>query len=68
MFTYGAAGYVDDRLADGNGWTSFEVAAVTCPVVVLHGRADGMMPVANAHHTAAIVPGRGCVSSTTSVT
>ena len=57
MFTYGAAGYVDDRLADGNGWTSFDVAAITCPVVVLHGRADGMMPVANAHHTAAIVPG-----------
>jgi pimeloyl-ACP methyl ester carboxylesterase len=26
-------------------------------VTVLHGADDGLMPVANAHHTAAIVPG-----------
>jgi len=57
MFTYGAAGYVDDRLADANGWDSFDVAKIACPVTVLHGRSDALMPVANAHHTAAIVPG-----------
>ena len=57
MFTHGVAGYVDDRIADQDGWYSFDVGRITCPVVVLHGEADGLMPVANAHHTAAIVPG-----------
>jgi pimeloyl-ACP methyl ester carboxylesterase len=57
MVTHGVAGYVDDRLADANGWGSFDVANITCPVTVLHGSADGLMPVANARHTAAIVPG-----------
>jgi pimeloyl-ACP methyl ester carboxylesterase len=57
MFPHGMAGYVDDRIADANGWGSFDVASIGCPVTVLHGGADGLMPVANAHHTAAIVPG-----------
>jgi pimeloyl-ACP methyl ester carboxylesterase len=57
MFTHGVAGYVDDRLADASGWDSFEVANITCPVTVLHGSSDGLVPVANARHTAAIVPG-----------
>ena len=57
MFTSGMAGYVDDRLADANGWGSFDVQQITCPVTVLHGADDGMIPVANAHHTAALVPG-----------
>jgi pimeloyl-ACP methyl ester carboxylesterase len=53
---HGAAGYADDRLADGRGWVTFDVGAITCPVVVLHGSADGFVPVVNAHHTAEIVP------------
>lgn len=57
MFVHGVAGYTDDRLADGQGWHDFDVAAITCPVVVLHGGCDTLIPVANAHHTAAIVPG-----------
>ena len=57
MFTHGVAGYVDDRLADANGWGTFDVNRISCPAVVMHGAADGKMPVANAHHTAAIVPG-----------
>jgi pimeloyl-ACP methyl ester carboxylesterase len=57
MFTQGVVGYVDDRLADANGWGTFDVTRITCPVTVLHGAIDGLMPVANAHHTAAIVPG-----------
>lgn len=57
MFTQGVSGYVDDRLADASGWWSFDVSRITCPVTVLHGSEDGLMPVANAHHTAAIVPG-----------
>jgi pimeloyl-ACP methyl ester carboxylesterase len=57
MFTSGMAGYVDDRRADANGWDTFDVNRITCPVTVLHGSDDGMIPVANAHHTAALVPG-----------
>jgi pimeloyl-ACP methyl ester carboxylesterase len=53
----GAAGYADDRLADGAGWGTFDVGAITCPVVVLHGRADRFAPPVNAQHTAEIVPG-----------
>ena len=30
---------------------------VRCPVTVLHGERDSVVPVAQAHHTAAIVPG-----------
>jgi pimeloyl-ACP methyl ester carboxylesterase len=57
MFAQGVDGYVDDRLADANGWGTFDVTRITCPVTVLHGAIDGLIPVANAHHTAAIVPG-----------
>jgi len=56
MFAHGVAGYVDDRRADGPGWDSFDVASVTCPVVIVHGGADTIVPVANAHHTAELLP------------
>jgi pimeloyl-ACP methyl ester carboxylesterase len=57
MFTTGVEGYVDDRIADANGWGTFDVTQITCPVTVTHGADDGLIPVANAHYTAAIVPG-----------
>jgi pimeloyl-ACP methyl ester carboxylesterase len=57
MFVTGVVGYVDDRRADVNGWGTFDVRQITCPVTVLHGADDGLMPVANAHYTASIVPG-----------
>ena len=57
MFASGVTGFVDDRLADANGWGTFDVTRITCPVTVLHGAIDGLIPVANAHHTAAMVPG-----------
>jgi pimeloyl-ACP methyl ester carboxylesterase len=57
MFAQGVVGYADDRLADGKGWESFDVGAITCPVVVLHGGADQGVPAAHAHHTAELVPG-----------
>ena len=56
-FAQGAAGLADDRLADGPGWGTFDVGAITCPVVVLHGSADRFCPPVNAQHTAEIVPG-----------
>ncbi len=57
MFAQGVFGYTDDRLADGVGWGTFDVGAITCPVVVIHGSSDTMVPLAHAHHTTAIVPG-----------
>jgi pimeloyl-ACP methyl ester carboxylesterase len=56
-FAPGFGGYVDDRLADGPGWGTFDVSAITCPVVVLHGTGDTLVPVAQAQYTAALVPG-----------
>jgi pimeloyl-ACP methyl ester carboxylesterase len=57
MFAQGVAGYTDDRLADGRGWDTFDVAKITCPVAVIHGGSDSLALVANARHTASIVPG-----------
>jgi pimeloyl-ACP methyl ester carboxylesterase len=57
MFAQGVVGYVDDRLADGVGWTSFDVGAVRAPTIVLHGSDDSIVDVAQARHTASIVPG-----------
>jgi pimeloyl-ACP methyl ester carboxylesterase len=56
QFANGVQGYVDDRLADGPGWVSFDVAAVRCPVTVLHGSDDTIVDPMNAHHTAALLP------------
>ena len=57
MFSHGLEGYTDDRLADGPGWTTFDVTDITCPVIVLHGGADVIAQPVHARHTAAIVPG-----------
>jgi pimeloyl-ACP methyl ester carboxylesterase len=57
MFAHGMVGYVDDRLADGVGWGSFDVGAVRAPTIVLHGREDSIVDVAQAAHTASLVPG-----------
>ena len=56
MFAQGLEGYTDDRLADGGGWVTFDVTAITCPVTVLHGGMDRMCDVINAQHTAEMVP------------
>jgi len=55
-FAHGLEGYADDRIADGPGWTTFDVADITCPVTVLHGAADIIADPIHARHTAAIVP------------
>ena len=56
-FAHGVQGYTDDRIADGVGWETFDVSQVRCPVVVLHGASDSIVPVGQAHHLASIVPG-----------
>lgn len=56
MFAQGLEGYADDRLADGGGWVSFDVASIRCPVTVLHGASDRIVNVIHAHHTAELIP------------
>jgi pimeloyl-ACP methyl ester carboxylesterase len=56
MFAHGPQGYADDRIADGPGWTTFDVRDITCPVTVLHGDEDRLCVPIHAEHTAAIVP------------
>jgi pimeloyl-ACP methyl ester carboxylesterase len=56
MFAQGAVGYADDRLADGSGWHTFDVRRIRCPVVVLHGACDTLVPAAHARYTQSIVP------------
>ncbi len=56
-FKQGVVGYADDRIADGpaKGWSSFDIANVICPVTVIHGEQDWVVPIAHANHTASIV-------------
>lgn len=56
MFAQGVVGYVDDRLADGVGWVSFDVTKIQCKVTVVHGKVDTVVPALQANHTAQIVP------------
>ncbi len=56
MFAHGLEGYADDRIADGPGWTSFDVTQIRCPVTVLHGTLDRMVDMIHAKHTADLVP------------
>jgi pimeloyl-ACP methyl ester carboxylesterase len=60
-FAQGLEGYADDRLADGAGWGTFDVASIRCPVTVLHRRSDRMVDVIHAHHTAELIPGANLV-------
>ncbi|HQZ33117.1 MAG TPA: alpha/beta hydrolase [Ilumatobacteraceae bacterium] len=55
-FANGVLGYVDDRRADGQGWASFDIADLRCPVTVMHGSHDTIVGVSNARHTAALIP------------
>ena len=57
-FAQGVFGYVDDRIADGPtfGWSSFDINRVSCPVIVIHGEQDGIVPLVHGQHTADVVP------------
>ena len=57
QFAHGVQGYVDDRLADGPGWWSFDVQAVSCPATIVHGTDDTIVGPINSQHTHALLPG-----------
>ena len=56
-FLQGVEGYADDRIADGprEGWQSFDVAKIRCPVILVHGEQDWIVPIAQARHTAELL-------------
>jgi pimeloyl-ACP methyl ester carboxylesterase len=55
-FHQGVRGYVQDILLQARPWP-FDPAAITAPVIILHGGADTLVPSAHARHTAELVPG-----------
>lgn len=60
MFAQGVEGYTDDRLTDREGWTTFDVEEIRCPVIVLHGSDDVIADPIHAQHTASIIRGAEC--------
>ena len=54
-FRQGVAGFARDITVQGRGW-SFDLAAVSVPVAVLHGEADTIVPIAHGRHTAEVIP------------
>ncbi|MFT7141279.1 MAG: pimeloyl-ACP methyl ester carboxylesterase [Candidatus Azotimanducaceae bacterium] len=56
-FRQGVVGYADDRIADGpqTGWSSFDINKVVCPVMIIHGEQDWIVPISHAYHTASLL-------------
>ena len=54
-FRHGVAGYAEDVLVQGRGW-AFDPAAITAPLVLVHGDADTLVPLGHSRHTAEVVP------------
>lgn len=55
-FRQGVGGYAQDIVIQGEPWT-FDPSGIVAPVVIHHGEADTMVPVAHSHHTAELIPG-----------
>ena len=53
---HGTEAFADDLLAAGRPW-GFDLAAITVPVLVVHGTADRMVPVQHGEWLVAHVPG-----------
>jgi pimeloyl-ACP methyl ester carboxylesterase len=54
-FRQGVVGYAHDIWVQGRAW-SFDPAGITCPVIVVHGEDDQLVPIAHSRHTAALIP------------
>ena len=55
-FAQGVAGYAQDVFVQGQPWP-FDPAAISCPVRVVHGELDDLLPMAHSRHTAELIPG-----------
>ena len=55
-YANGVEAYVDDRIADGKGWHSFDIKKVVVPVTIVHGGKDTIVPVIAACHTKSLLP------------
>jgi pimeloyl-ACP methyl ester carboxylesterase len=55
-FAFGVQGYTDDRIADGAGWGELDLAAVTCPITIVHGSDDRLVDVRVARHNHELLP------------
>ena len=55
-FAQGVVGYAHDIWVQGRPW-SFDTSAITCPVIVVHGDDDQLVPIAHSRHTASLIPG-----------
>jgi pimeloyl-ACP methyl ester carboxylesterase len=54
-FRKGFDGYAQDVSAQARPW-SFDPGQITAPVLVVHGEADTLVPLAHAHHNTELVP------------
>ncbi len=55
-FRQGVVGYAHDIWIQGRAW-SFDPSTIACPVIVVHGEDDRLVPIEHSRHTASIVPG-----------
>jgi pimeloyl-ACP methyl ester carboxylesterase len=55
-FSQGVVGYAHDIWVQGRAW-SFDPSSIACPVLVVHGDDDQLVPVAHSRHTASLIPG-----------
>ena len=55
-FRQGTGGFAQDLTIEGRRW-AFDPGVIVCPVRVLHGEADTLVPIAHSRHTAELIPG-----------
>jgi pimeloyl-ACP methyl ester carboxylesterase len=55
-FRQGVGAYAQDVVIQGRPWT-FAPHAIVAPVLIHHGEADTMTPVAHSRHTSELIPG-----------
>jgi pimeloyl-ACP methyl ester carboxylesterase len=55
-FRQGVTGYAQDVHLEGRGW-SFDAGHVAVRMLVVHGEADTLVPMAHSRHTAELIPG-----------
>ena len=55
-FRQGVTGYAHDITVQGRAW-DFDPAAISTPVIVVHGELDRLVPITHSFHTADLIPG-----------